>query len=192
MQLDQNYWENRYVQKSTGWDLAKVSSPLFTYFKQLKNKDIKILIPGGGFNHEAEYLFKNGFKNVFIAEFSKTALIQFKERNPSFPKEQLLEVDFFLLKDKFDLIIEQTFFCALDPSSREKYVEQMYSLLTPNGKLVGLLFDRMFETNPPFGGNKSEYLKLFSTHFNISIMEDCYNSENARMGTELFIKFLKL
>lgn len=33
-------------------------APLKVYFDQLTNKDLKILIPGGGNSHEAEYLLK--------------------------------------------------------------------------------------------------------------------------------------
>ncbi len=192
MELSSDYWETRYQENNTGWDLQKASQPLVAYFDQLSDKNMKILIPGGGYNYEAEYLFKKGFKNIYILDFARTALDSFKNRDPSFPSSQLLEKDFFDLEERFDLIIEQTFFCALDPSLREKYVEQMSSCLNVNGKLVGLLFNRHFENGPPFGGSKKEYEALFQKEFNILTLESCYNSETPRQDAELFFRCIKL
>ena len=52
-----NYWTNRYSKAKTGWDIGYPSTPLKTYFDQLENKDLRILIPGAGNAYEAEYLF---------------------------------------------------------------------------------------------------------------------------------------
>ena len=95
MDLSDKAWENRYIINDIGWDLGVVSTPLKTYFDQLENKEITILIPGCGNSHEAEYLFKNGFKNVFVIDLSKTALANIKKRVPTFPVSQLILGDFF-------------------------------------------------------------------------------------------------
>jgi len=88
--------------------------------------------------------------------------------------------------------VEQTFFCALDPSLRKDYVAKMVELLKPGGKLVGLLFDRQFEeAGPPFGGSKAEYEELFSGKLQISTLAPCYNSIGPRAGTELFLIAVK-
>ena len=115
------------------------------------------------------------------------------ERVPGFPKEQLLQVDFFELEDhKFDLILEQTFFCALNPSLRLKYVKHMAELLKPNGKLVGVLFtDPLNAIKPPFGATKEEYTSLFEPFFKFKTFEICTNSIKPREGRELFIDFIK-
>jgi thiopurine S-methyltransferase len=153
---------------------------------------VKILIPGGGNAYEAEYLFQKGFKNVFVVDLSKTAIDNFKKRIPKFPIAQLILGDFFELNGSFDLIIEQTFFCAIDPSLRAKYVLKMQQLLTPKGKLVGLLFHvPLNKDKPPFGGSKKEYIDYFQPSFQISKMDPCYNSYPNRQGRELFVKLLK-
>ena len=65
----------------------------------------------------------------------------------------------------------------------------MAALLKPNGKLIGLLFDKDFgREEPPFGGTKAEYQQRFEQRFDIEIMEPSYNSHPARQGSELFIK----
>lgn len=185
--LDETYWDNRYKTNATGWDLGEISTPLKTYIDQLTDKSLKILIPGGGNSYEAEYLFNNGFKNVFVVDISETALQNIKARIPKFPKEQLLHLDFFELDNTFDLIIEQTFFCALHPNLRPKYVHKMQNLLNTEGKLVGLLFDvPLYKDHPPFGGSKAEYIALFDKYFKVLIMETAYNSHPARKDRELF------
>ena len=192
MDLSEKFWDNRYKNKDTGWDLGEISPPLKAYFNQLTNKSLKVLIPGGGNSYEAEYLYNKGFENVFVVDLSKTALTNIKKRVPLFPSSQLIHKNFFNLEMKFDLIIEQTFFCAINPNLRPKYVEKVSSLLEENGKIVGLLFDApLYNDKPPFGGNKVEYQEYFKPYFNKFIMETAYNSHQSRIGKELFFKLKK-
>lgn len=188
--LDANYWENRYQTQEIGWDIGYPSTPLVEYFNQLTDRDLKILIPGSGHSYEAEYLCDLGFKNVHVLDFSETAFDNFKLRCPDFPEENMHFGDFFEHEGQYDLIIEQTFFCALDKSLRPAYVEKMKSLLKPGGKLVGLLFNApLNEDHPPHGGSTLEYLGHFQPHFESVYMKPCYNSIEPRMGRELFVIF---
>ncbi|MGV6831009.1 MAG: methyltransferase domain-containing protein [bacterium] len=186
--LNSTYWENRYQEGTSGWDLGKASTPIKEYIDQLNNKDIKILIPGAGNSYEAEYLFRKGFKNVYVADLAHSPLENLKSRISEFPSSQLLHTNFFDIEMKFDLIIEQTFFCAIDPKLRGQYVTKASELLKKDGKLVGLLFDApLYQDHPPFGGDKQEYLDRFSPYFVINTMETATNSVNSRAGRELFI-----
>ncbi|MCF6307909.1 MAG: TPMT family class I SAM-dependent methyltransferase [Flavobacteriaceae bacterium] len=192
MILDEFFWDSRYQNQNTGWDLGKISTPLKEYFDQPNNKNLKILIPGGGNSYEAEYLHNKGFTNVYVVDLSKTALENLQKRIPSFPKEHLIHANFFELEETFDLIIEQTFFCALNPELRPQYAIKMNALLQAKGKLVGLFFNvPLFINHPPFGGNKEEYISYFKPYFNLEIIEPCYNSVSERANQELFIKLIK-
>ena len=190
--LSEEFWDNRYQSNETGWDIGRVSRPLQMYIDQLTNKKLKILIPGAGNAYEAEYLWQNGFKNVYVVDLSKTALKNIKSRLPEISSNQLIHGDFFDLEDSFDLILEQTFFCALNPNLRSNYASKMHELLNSDGKLVGLLFnDQLNRTHPPFGGSKSEYIKYFEPYFKLEIIEACHNSIESRLGRELFLKLVK-
>ena len=190
--LDETYWDNRYKQDDIRWDLGEVSPPIKAYFDQIKNKSLRILIPGGGNSYEAEYLFNEGFHNVYVVDLSRTALQNIKSRVPKFPDSQLIYSNFFDLEMTFDVIIEQTFFCALNPILRTKYVEKVHELLSVNGKLVGLLFNQpLHKDKPPFGGNKEMYVSFFESLFRIQVMKLCYNSINHRSDNELFFKVVK-
>lgn len=192
IKLNEDFWNNKYKDNKAGWDLGVISPPLKAYFDQLENKELKILIPGGGNSYEAEYLFKNGFKNVFVVDLSIIALENIKTRIPEFPDSQLLHANFFDIEERFDLIIEQTFFCAINPNLRPKYASKMHSVLKSKGKLVGLFFDAILnEDHPPFGGNKKEYLSYFEPYFLTLKMEPCYNSYHNRQGKEIFVALQK-
>ena len=190
--LNKDFWNDKYVASETGWDVGKLTTPLKEYFDQLNNKKVKILIPGCGNAYEGEYLFKNKFSSTFILDYSQQALRNFSNRVPEFSKKQLLNDDFFDTQGKYDIIIEQTFFCAIERNRRRDYFVKMHDLLKPNGKLVGLLFDdSLNENHPPFGGSKDEYKELFDPYFNIKVYETAYNSINSRNGRELFMILIK-
>lgn len=190
--LDKEFWNNRYKENEIGWDIGSVSIPIKEYIDQLTDKTIKILIPGCGNAHEAEYLFNKGFRNVFLIDLSPLALENFKRRVSNFPVNQLICDDFFNHIEQYDLIIEQTFFCAINPKLRQQYAKHVNTILKPKGKLVGLLFnDKLNDDKPPFGGNSAEYYSTFAPYFSIEIMEKAYNSITPRKDRELFIKMTK-
>ncbi len=187
----EEYWDQRFREGSTGWDIGSPSRPIKEYIDQLKNKGLRILIPGCGNAWEGGHLFENGFRNTYLLDISPTALAGFKKRVPGFPEDHLLQENFFDHQGQYDLIIEQTFFCALHPSLRTRYAEQMANLLKPGGKLVGLLFEMEKDDGPPYGGDRKEYIRYFKPYFHIRVLEEAYNSIKPREGAELFVLLVK-
>lgn len=184
---NKKYWEKRYEKGENGWDTGHISAPLKIYIDQLTNKDIKILIPGCGNSYEAEYLHDQGFTNVVVIDLVQSVLNNFINRSPYFPKKNIILGDFFAHEGQYDLIVEQTFLSSLDPQLRPKYAQKIHDLLTPNGKLSGVLFDFELDVGPPYGGSTNEYLSLFEQHFFIHTLKPCYNSSGSWQGLELFI-----
>jgi SAM-dependent methyltransferase len=197
------YWDDRYQQGNISWDMGQVSPPLLAYFDQLTNKAISILIPGCGNAYEATYLLEKGFTSVTLVDISTVLITKLQEKfcdqphpgpaltgprpTPTTPAPTLIAANFFDLTGEYDLIVEQTFFCALDPGERSHYTQKAYDLLLPGGKLAGLLFDREFSGGPPFGGHLQEYRDLFEKKLRLKTLEPCYNSIKPRAGTELFL-----
>src|SRR4030095_4697097 len=100
--FNKEYWTSRYDENKTGWDVGEITTPLKTYFDQLTNKDLRILIPGAGNAYEAEYLFQNGFSKVTVVDISEKPLTNIKNRIPGFPAEQLICDDFFHQQGSYD------------------------------------------------------------------------------------------
>lgn len=191
MTFPKSFWENKYKEERLRWDIGYVSPPLKNYIDQLENKNLKILVPGAGNGYEVKYLWENGFKNVYVVELADKPLENLKAKLPDFPGRNLIQGDFFdLSEEDFDLVLEQTFFCALPPTMRSEYAEKMAEILKVQGKLAGLFFSfPLTENGPPFGGSKAEYERLFSDRFEILVLEEAYNSIPPRQGNELFFIF---
>lgn len=189
--LDKTYWDNQYQAHTTGWDLGQVAPPIKSYIDTLQDKGIAILIPGCGNTYEAEYLLQQGFTNITVIDISPTLVHSLQTKFGANKNITIILGDFFEHLGVYNLIIEQTFFCALPPRMRQKYVWKMHQLLSEHGLLVGLLFNRDFEVSPPFGGSLKEYKQLFHNSFIFNKLSTATNSVAARAGNELFIEFRK-
>lgn len=184
------FWEQKYQQGQTPWDIGYASPAIVQYFETVPNKQAAILIPGCGNAHEALALAKMGFTNICILDIVPTVIEKvqqlFEKGNI---KINAICVDFFAFDGQFDYIVEQTFFCALLPTQRLNYARKMQQLLRPNGLLVGVLFNREFEqAGPPFGGSVAEYEHLFRLHFSSARFSPCINSIKPRMGAEVWMQ----
>ena len=190
--LDENYWEERWINEKTNWDIGYSSPAIDEYILQYPNKEASILIPGCGNAYEVEFLWKSGFSNITVLDISTTAVQILRDKYQDRKGFTVICEDFFNHQGKYDLIIEQTFFCALHPDFRPQYVNKMHGLLNKGGRIIGVLFNRVFEKDgPPFGGSVLEYQNLFNNDFEIQKMEECYNSIEARKGSEVFINLKK-
>ena len=190
--LDREYWDAQWQNKTTGWDTGHASPAITEYMAQYKNKDAAILIPGCGNAYEAGYLLTNGFTNITLIDIAPKAVEILQNKFTGNQQVKVFCEDFFLHQGKYDLMIEQTFFCAIPPLRRNEYAAKAAALLNQNGKIAGLLFDKTFEKQgPPFGGCRCEYKPVFEPHFTIAKMEECYNSIAPRAGSEVFIQMIK-
>jgi SAM-dependent methyltransferase len=158
----------------------------------LERKDLRILIPGCGNAWEGEFLLRKGFDRVTLLDIAPQAIESVAKRFPAIPEHCLVCGDFFGHRGVYDLVLEQTFFCALNPALRSRYVQKMHELLAPNGHLVGLLFDDpLHADHPPFGGNREVYIPLFEPFFHFHTFETAHNSIAPRAGREFFINLIK-
>lgn len=189
--LSKAYWEQRYADGTTGWDMGVVAPALKQYFDGITNKSAAILIPGCGNAWEAKYLVEQGFTNITVIDIAEPPVKHLREAlGPAAEKQcKVVLGDFFDHQGQYDHIIEQTFFCAIDPSLRSAYVKHMSQLLKPEGELAGLLFRTPFvNPGPPYGGVEAEYREVFAEGLDIIEMAPCENSHPARAGNELFFR----
>lgn len=184
----EHYWSSRYREGNTGWDIGSASTPLVALAEWL-DPESRILIPGAGNAHEAPVFRAKGFNHVHVLDISPEPIEAFKQTYPDYPEELLHCADFFDLKERYDIMLEQTFFCALPRSMRGDYVDKAYEILKPGGLFCGVMFAMEFEKEgPPHGGTIEEYTRHFEAKFDIEKMEPCYNSIPPRQGAELFVR----
>ncbi len=190
--LDKKFWDQRWRNGETGWDIGYASPAIVDYFDKIEDKEINILIPGCGNAYEAEALRERGFKNIRILDISDEAVARLKKKYKDRNEIKVIHQDFFDHQRKYDYIIEQTFFCALNPNLRRSYAKKMHELLLPKGILVGLMFNKNFESEgPPFGGTKEEYQPIFDPYFNFKQFDETNKSIPPRLGNEIFIELQK-
>jgi thiopurine S-methyltransferase len=186
------YWEQRYQQNDAPWDMGIPSPPFVQYLASYADTAHKILIPGGGKGHELAWMMQQGFTSVYLLDWSPASCAAVSTLYSDIPAAHIVCEDFFAHTGAYDLILEQTFFCALPPNMRADYVRHMHQLLKPGGKLAGVWFQfPLTEEGPPFGGSAEEYRALFSEGFDIVKMETCLHSHPARAGKELWIEMIK-
>lgn len=188
------FWESRYISGQTGWDLQGVSPPLKHLIDELPRKDLKILIPGCGNAYEAAYLMQQCFTDVTVLDIAEMPLDRLKNQLQNEVNEGRLKVvceDFFKHQGEYDVILEQTFFCAIDPQLRQRYAQKMHELLKPGGVLTGVLFNRDFESGPPFGGCVAEYEAYFKPLFTSVSFSACDKSAAPRAGSEVWMRAVK-
>jgi thiopurine S-methyltransferase len=185
--IDAAYWDQRYRQADIPWDIGYISTPLKTYIDQLRERNLRILIPGGGSGYEWAYLQEQGFRQAYLLDWSASILQRAAAQHPHLPTDTLLHEDYFQHEGAYDLILEQTFFCALPPAQRPDYMQKMHDLLVPGGQLIGVLFDfPLQEQGPPWGGDEAEYRRRLAATFELRTLARCYNSIPPRQGSEYF------
>jgi len=189
--LGEAYWDARYKDNTAAWDIGYVSPPMKTYIDSLTNKELEILIPGCGNTYEAEYLLQLGFRHITVIDIAPTVVEKLQVKFAGNACIQIVCGDFFAHEGQYDLILEQTFFCALPPVMRPRYVAKMHQLLKEYATLAGVLFNRSFVDGPPFGGSQEEYEALFNNVFHSISMWPCDHSIVPRANSELIFECRK-
>jgi methyl halide transferase len=181
-------WQRHYDENDMGWDLGQVAPPFIRLWEEGQLPLGKVLIPGCGRGHEVLYLAGNGF-DVTGVDYSEGAVSHLqnalKERNL---KGQILHQDFFSLENShdglYDLVIEQTFFCAISPRQRTGYVQNVLRLLKPGGMLVGLFYHTDKEGGPPYNTTREDIESHFLENFEILKLEKEAKSAEQRKDKE--------
>jgi len=190
------FWNDKYLSNNHRWDLGNVT-PLFINKEKTFKKKSHILVPGCGLGHDALYFAKQ--KHIVDAvDFSHFAIdfIQ-KVSNKSNIKINTIKSDFFKLdnrfKNRYDYIVEYTFFCAIKPSNRFLYAKKCYDLLKDSGLLKGIFLPIQSEScsNPPYHVSIKDVKDSFSDLFDIIKIETDIISVPQRSGNEVYIEMIK-
>lgn len=190
---NRDYWEEAFQTGDTGWELGEPSPTLLMLEDRLFGKlsasekeAIHAVVPGCGYGNDALAFARRGF-HVTAVDWSPTAVEKLNKRAEDAGVKNRFDIsqgDFWQISkswnQQFDLWVEHTFFCALDPSLRERYVEAAARSLRPGAHLIGTVFITQDpqaklalggEGGPPFLTEQKNMQALFEKYFEFEVLE---------------------
>lgn len=191
---DPQFWEQRYQDHSTQWDLGMAAPPFVSLLaSSTAPQPGKTAVIGCGQGHDAGLFAQHGF-DVIGFDFAPSAIARAKNLSQSRGIAcQFLQRDIFDLPSEFsasfDYVIEHTCFCAIRPEQRADYVQVVRSILKPQGELIALFWAHPRPEGPPFGTTLTELHALFSPAFDTSDLSEVNNSIASRSGEEYLGRF---
>ena len=192
------YWEKSYQSGDMSWDLGG-PTPIFNDWIQFQTDSLSICILGAGNGWDAINFAEKGH-NVTAVDFAESAIdnMHTSAQNKGV-QINLIHSDIFdlckLFNHTFDIVLEYTCFCAIDPVRRIDYVRITNQILKSDGKLVALLFPIDKDINdegPPFAVDLDSTISLFSKYFILDTKEIPSLSIERRKGREVFVIFKKI
>jgi SAM-dependent methyltransferase len=152
------YWDKAYRDDRDGWDMG-TPTPVFADllarqdmdFRSLGAEDYarlgrppRVLIPCSGRGYDALLFASRGWK-VTAIDFAAEPLRWLRtETAHAGISMDIFEDDMFTLGEShpahFDLLLEYTCVCAIDPQRRSEFVRFCYDVLRPGGVVLALLF----------------------------------------------------
>jgi SAM-dependent methyltransferase len=195
-------WEYLYQHGGDGWELARTPPPLARYLtsKLSLSSGQRVLVVGAGRGHEALLLAGAAQAvgaQVIAIDIAPTAVktVQAAAAQAGLAAVlQAVEIDLFLRTDSgplapasYDLIVEHCCFCAIEPSRRDEYVEQIARLLRPGGRFIGLFYCHSYPGGPPFGASIEELQARFAPALVLDYAEVPSDSVLSRVAQEWLI-----
>jgi SAM-dependent methyltransferase len=198
-QLTADYWQARYENQDTPWDLNSAAPPFASWVKANANTTGTMAVLGCGRGHDASVFAQSGWQ-VTGFDYSETAIQQAKERYGSMA--QFVQADIFampeLFNGQFDAVLEHTCLCAIDPRRRDEYLNTVWSLLKPGGMVLGLFYTVPFEDTiseddgPPFYIPEPKLVELFNSKgFTLESSRMPSDSHERWQGREILAIFRK-
>ena len=190
----QNFWSTKYqewekTQQPPGWELGSVAQPLPDILPQIKLPRCRVCVLGCGTGHDAAYLASKGHI-VTGVDISPEAIARanalHKNERLSFVQADAFE---FAKKSRgeYDLVLEHTFYCAINPERRNDLARLWHSMLSEHGFLLGIFFIMDRTGGPPFGSSEWELRERLKERFDFLYWTRWRKSLPERLGKELVV-----
>lgn len=144
------FWETSFQEKQTMWGFEPTDSAILTkdFFLDKNVKDV--LVPGIGYGRNAKVFIDNGI-DVTGIEISQTAIDLARQNGLDLPIFHGSVSDMPFESKLYDGIFSHALLHLLNKSEREKFIQDCYNQLEPNGYMV---FTTVSKQAPMFGKGK--------------------------------------
>ncbi len=157
-------WELDYRRGTARWSLG-TPTPVF---QALLAENIfppgRMLVPGAGLGYDAREFARHRFEVVAV-DFAQDAVDAMRGALTPETRHAILQDDFFqlptALRDTFDYVLECCCYCAIDPTRRAEYADQIARMLKRGGAYIALAFPLGEHVGgPPFAVKPEELIAL--------------------------------
>lgn len=164
-------WEARYERGDIPWDLGLAPPCLEDLLLRLGPTPLRVLVPGAGYGHDALAWAQAGHL-VTAIDIAPSAVARLRAlAGDAGLTVEAREIDLFDLpaemQDAFDIVWEQTCFCAIPPAQRAAYVRAMAGALRADGVLHGLFWNHGMAEGPPWNISEAEVRSVFTQAFSL-------------------------
>lgn len=188
---DPSGWEARYVKGDIPWDLGLAPPCLADLLAHLGPSPLRVLVPGAGFGHDALAWARSGH-NVTAIDIAPSAVAGIQARAlDAGLRVEALALDLFdlpaAIQESFDVVWEQTCFCAIMPAQRATYVRAMADALRAEGIFYGLFWNHGMAQGPPFSICEEDVRGAFEDEFQVERMTPVEHSAGERQNEFLAV-----
>jgi SAM-dependent methyltransferase len=162
-------WNAAYECNDTPWDKGEAAPPLREFLARQPLLG-RVLVPGCGLGHDVRLLAAQG-ADVVGLDIAPRA-VQQAQAFPVVGNVCFELADFLQLPARhhaqFDVVVEHTCLCALDPGQRVAYVRAVQQALRPGGHYLAVLFREVPDyrgEGPPHPISTDQIEALFGTAF---------------------------
>lgn len=208
---EQDGWEKAWQDNVTPWDgLGDVQPPLRDLLVSVEDDKLvqfprgegRALVPGCGRGYDPIFIARTLGLDVLAVDISQSAVdaaneLLLKTGSVAPGRVTFHAQDFFAFgvreEEKFDLIYEHTFFCAIPPRLRAQWGQQMNALVKPGGLIVALVYpvDPPREWGPPYAVRKEDYEEVLGTGWDIILERIPEISIESHKGREVLVVWKK-
>lgn len=171
-------WSERYRTFDTPWNLGRAHPELV---RRLENGELaprdgfrKALVAGCGHGHDALALARAGF-SVTAVDIVSDLRDHLEEKLAAMGGRFVIADALALEGETFDLVLDHTFFCAIDLSMRADWGAMIGRVLRPGGALASIVypFSKPMEAGgPPWGVSRQAIEAALGGRFEVIADEE--------------------
>ena len=160
-----------------------------------KTKSARVLVPGCGRGYALEtfssiFFDSENIVGLEVSETARNACEAYQSENKS--KAKCVVEDFFTHDDKYDVIYDCTFLCAIQPTQRHVWAEQMRNLTKKGSRVISLVFPLGdFKGGPPFALSPELVKSLLQNDFDVEELIQVPEDMWARGRPEYLYVFIR-
>lgn len=183
MAHESQYWQQRWQDGQTGWDIGKphrLTPKLWQLAQASLDKPqgkLAVYVPGCGQAHDAAFFAKLGH-DVVAADFAPGAIAAAKKTYGTLPNMTCVVADAAQCPpeeiDQYDVIFDRAMLCALRPELRDAFLRACLLRLRSGGLFISLPFTKTAGepgSGPPFEISTVQLRKYFTKSWELVRLE---------------------